>query len=148
MCLLFLKLNQSQNTKKKFFLGVFLQKPKTRFFGGENKIVLKLKFQIRISAFVLYCKRKLRTNFHQKILIFEPPGIFWKWKLWRMHCTLHAPKFWIWTSKIMHDLWLVDLFCLIKKKFQPPPYCTVHGQLAQQWWDLGFNFFRVGHPFF
>ena len=29
--------------KEKFFLGVFLQKPKTRFFGGENKIVLKLK---------------------------------------------------------------------------------------------------------
>ena len=57
-------------------LGVFLQKPKTRFFGGKNKIVLKLKFQICISAFVLYCKRKLRTNFHKKIFIFKPPGIF------------------------------------------------------------------------
>ena len=76
VCLMFLKLNQSQNTKEHFFLGVFLQKPKMRFFGGKNKIVLKLKFQIRISAFVLYCKRKLRTNFHQKILIFKPPGIF------------------------------------------------------------------------
>ena len=62
--------------EENFFLGVFLQKPKTRFFGGENKIVLKLKFQIRISAFVLNCKRKLRINFHQKILIFRPPGIF------------------------------------------------------------------------
>ena len=68
--------------EEKFFLGVFLQKPKTRFFGGENKIVLKLKFKICISAFVLYCKRKLCTNF-QKILIFKPPGIFWKWKCWR-----------------------------------------------------------------
>ena len=80
--LFFLKLNQSQNTNHKFFFGVFLQKPKTRFFGDENKIVLKLKYKICISAFVLYCKRKLCTNF-QKILIFKPPGIFWKWKCWR-----------------------------------------------------------------
>ena len=59
----------------KFLLGVFLQKPKTRFFRGKNKLVLKLKFQIGISAFVLYCKRKLR-NLNKKILIFRPPGIF------------------------------------------------------------------------
>ena len=32
-----------------------------------------------------------------------------------MHVRRHAPKFWIWTSKIMPDLWLVDLFCPIKK---------------------------------
>ena len=69
--------------EENIFLGVFLQKPKTRFFGGESKIVLKLKFKICISAFVLYCKRKLHTNFQKKILIFKPPGIFWKWKLWR-----------------------------------------------------------------
>ena len=50
----------------KFFLAVFLQKPKTCFFGGKHKIVLKLKFQICISVFVLYCERKLRTNFHTK----------------------------------------------------------------------------------
>ena len=76
VCLLFSKLNQSRNTKKQFFLGVFRQKLKTRFFGGENKIVLKLKFKICISAFVLYCKRKLYTYFQKKILIFKPPGIF------------------------------------------------------------------------
>ena len=125
MCLLFLKLNQSRNTKKQFFWGVFLQKPKTRFFEGENKIVLKLKFQIRISALVFYCKRKLRTNFHTKILIFKPPGIFWKWNLWRACASTHPPKFWIWTSKIMPDLWLVDLLCLIKKKFHTSPYYRV-----------------------
>ena len=83
VCLLFLKLNQSRNTKKKFFLCVFLQKPKTCFFGGKNKILLKLKFQICISAFVLYFKRKLHTNFQKNLLIFKSPGIFWKWKLWR-----------------------------------------------------------------
>ena len=82
VCLLFLKPNQSQNRKEKFFLTVFIQKPKTRFFGGQNKIVFKLKFQICIFAFVLFCKRKLLANFHKKILIFEPPGMFWKWKLW------------------------------------------------------------------
>ena len=26
-----------------------------------------------------------------------------------------APKFWNWTSKIVPDLWLLDLFCPIKK---------------------------------
>ena len=61
---------------EKFFLGVYLQKPKTCFFGGENKIVLKLKFKICISAFVLYCKRKLHTNFQKKILIFKPLEFF------------------------------------------------------------------------
>ena len=70
------KAESEPKPEEKFFFGCFLQKPKTRFFGGENKIVLKLKFQIRISAFVFYCKRKLRTNFHQKILIFKSPGIF------------------------------------------------------------------------
>ena len=69
------KAESEQKHKENFFLGVFLQKPKTRFFGGENKIVLKLKFKICISAFVLYCKRKLYTNF-KKILIFKPLGIF------------------------------------------------------------------------
>ena len=78
-----------------------------------------------ISAFVLYCKRKLHINFHKKILIFKPPGIFWKWKLWRACAGAQAPKFWIWTSKIMPDLWLVDLFCPIKKKFHTPPYYAI-----------------------
>lgn len=33
---------------------------------------------------------------------------------------------WIWTSKIMPDLWLLDLFCPIKKNVHTPPYCTVY----------------------
>ena len=33
-------------------------------------------------ASVFYCKNKLQANFHKKILIFESPRIFWKWKLW------------------------------------------------------------------
>ena len=51
--LLFLKLNQSWNTKTKFFWVGFLQKPKTHFFGGPKWYFLKVKFQICISAFVL-----------------------------------------------------------------------------------------------
>ena len=62
--------------KEIFFGGFFYQKPKTRFFGGPKWQFLKLKFQICISAFVLLCKRKLRADFHRKIIIFRPPGIF------------------------------------------------------------------------
>ena len=47
-----LKLKHEEN----FFWTVFLQKPKTHFFGGKNKIVLKLIFQICISAFVFIVK--------------------------------------------------------------------------------------------
>ena len=39
VCSFFLKLNQSRNTKKNLFWEGFLQKPKTHFFGGKNKIV-------------------------------------------------------------------------------------------------------------
>ena len=62
--------------KDKFFLAVFLQKPKTCFFGGKHKIVLKLKFQICISVFVLYCERKLHTNFHKKNWNLSPLEFF------------------------------------------------------------------------
>ena len=64
--LLFLKLNQSQNRKKKFVLGGFLQKPKVHFFEGPKWYFLKVKLQICFSEFGLYCKRKLHANFHTK----------------------------------------------------------------------------------
>ena len=69
--------------KEKNFCGGFLLKPKTHFFEGPKWYFLKINFQICISAFVLLCKRKLHAHFHQKILIFGPPRIFSKWKLWR-----------------------------------------------------------------
>ena len=46
------------------------------FFGGENKIVLKLKFKICISAFVLYWKRKLYTNLKKKYWYLSPLEFF------------------------------------------------------------------------
>ena len=45
-----------------------------------------------------------------------------------MKTLTRAPKFGIWTSKIMPDLWFDALFCPIKKKFQTPPYCTMYNQ--------------------
>ena len=47
------KAESEQKHKGKICFGCFSSKSKTRFFGGENKIVLKLKFKIYISAFVL-----------------------------------------------------------------------------------------------
>ena len=43
----------------------------------------------------------------------------------------HAPKFWIWTSKIMPYLQLVDLFCPIKKISTLHP--TVQYKRGQFW---------------
>ena len=63
MHLLFLNLNQSRNVKKKLVLGIFLQKPNTIFWGVQNSS-FKTKIRICFSAFVLYCKKKLRANFH------------------------------------------------------------------------------------
>ena len=45
--------------------------------------------------------------------------------------TAHVPKIWIWTSKIITDLWLSAVFCLIKKIKITPPYCTVQTHTAQ-----------------
>ena len=114
-CIVF-KSESEQKHEENFFVGVFLQKPKTRFFGDENKIVLKLKFKIDISAFVLYCKRKLNTYFQKKYWYLSPLEFFEN-----ENFDVRAPKLRIWTSKIMPDLWLVDLFCPIKKKFHTPP---------------------------
>ena len=89
--------------KENFFLGVFLQKPKLRFFGGKNKIVLKLRCQICISAFVFYCTKEASYQFSQKNIIIQAHWKFLKMKtLMRMRWC--SPKFWIWTSKIMPDL--------------------------------------------
>ena len=44
-----------------------------------------------------------------------------------------APKIWIWTSKIMPDLWLSAVFCQIKKKSLHPT-----GQRWDIWTALGY----------
>ena len=92
------------------FWSVFFFKNRKRTFSGVQNGV---EFQICISAFVFYCKRKLNANFHKKILINLGPLQFFEKENFDP-CTMHMPKFWNW-SKITPDLWLLDLFCLIKK---------------------------------
>ena len=75
-----------KHEERKKFGGVFFKNQKHTFFGCPRWYFLKVKYQICISAFLLcaLCKRKLHANFHKKILLFGPPGIFWKFKLWRV----------------------------------------------------------------
>ena len=124
--LLFLKQNQSRNKKKIFFWG-FLQKPKTHFFGGPKWYFLKVKFQICTSAFVLYCKRKLHANFHKKYKYLSPLE-FLENENFDVHELVLATKFWNSTSKIIRvpDLWLLDLFCPIKKISTLHPTVQAH----------------------
>ena len=102
-----LKLSQSWNTKN--------------FLGG----VLKLKFWICFSAFVLLSKKKLHADFYKKLYYLGPLEYFENENLAacspaRAAC---AAKIWIWTYKIMLDLWLSAVFCTIKKIQITPPYC-------------------------
>ena len=57
-------------------LVFFFKNQKLAFWGGKNKIVLILKFQICIFAIVLYCIRKLHTNFHKKCWYLSPLEFF------------------------------------------------------------------------
>ena len=54
------------------FWGGFLQKPKPHFFGGLKWYFLKVKFQICISAFVLYVKGSSMPIFTKNINIWAP----------------------------------------------------------------------------
>ena len=62
--------------KEKKNWGVFFKNQKHAFLGLQNSSFKKFKFRICFSAFVLLSKRKLHADFHKKILIFRPPGIF------------------------------------------------------------------------
>ena len=58
--------SEPTETGRQIVCVFFLQIPKALFFSVKNKIIFKLKFQTCIFAFVFYCKRKLRANFHKK----------------------------------------------------------------------------------
>ena len=102
MRLLFLKLNQSRNTKKTKFLS-FSLKTKNVLFWGSKIVVFKTQISNLFFCVCFLCKRKLHADFHKKILIFR--------------------LILIRTSKIIPDLWLSTVFCLIKKINITPPYC-------------------------
>ena len=56
--------------------------------------------------------------FTKNIDIYVWPLEFFEKENFDAHAPMRAarmPKLWIWTSKIMPDLWLLDVFCPIKK---------------------------------
>ena len=84
VCLLFLKLNQSRNTKK-IVLGVFFNNQKRTFSGVQNGTFKNSNFKFVFLRLFFNVKGSVMPMFN-KILIFGPPGIFWKWKClhWRV----------------------------------------------------------------
>ena len=62
--------------KENFFWGGFSSKTKNALFRGPKWYFSKVKYQICISAFVLYCKRKLYANFHKKYYFLGPLEFF------------------------------------------------------------------------
>ena len=115
--LLFLKLNQSRNTKKHFFGGFFFKIQKHTFSGVQNGIFYKLNFKLVFLCLFFNVKRSFMPIFTKKYYYLGPLEF-----VQNENFDARAPKFWIWTSKIIPDLWLLDLFSLIKTNFHTPPY--------------------------
>ena len=111
---MFLKLNQFWNAKKK----LLKLKNQNALFGGPKWNFLKVKFQICIVAFVL--QKEAPCQFlQQNINIWVPLNFLKKETL---KCVgraeiLELDFYWI----IKPDLWLLYLFCQIKKNFHTPP---------------------------
>ena len=75
--LLFLKLNQSQNTETIFFGWGFFKHQKRTFSGVQNGTFKKSNFKfLFLPLFFNVQYKDLHANFHKKILIFGPTGIF------------------------------------------------------------------------
>ena len=116
-------------TQKSPFLGVNHFFP--IFFFQFNIIDTQMLFwsvflKTHKKTVINCCKRKLHANFHKKMLIFGPRGNFLKMKT-LMRFRWRTRKIWIWTSKIIPDIWLVDLFWPIKKNstLHPTVYCSL-----------------------
>ena len=113
--LFFLKLNQAK-TQRTNFWGGFYFKNKNSLFWGTKIVVFKTQISKKCSAFVLLYKRKHHADFDRKILIFRPPGIFWKKKKLCCACAGVWPKILIWTSKIIPDLLLSQVPSSVRSK--------------------------------
>ena len=79
------------------------------FFDGTKQQFLKLKL-----------KKKFCKFSNKNINIWAHWNFFEMKNLTRVRRCV--PIFQIWTFKIIPDLWLLDLFCPIKKKIHTPPY--------------------------
>ena len=114
-----IKAKSKPKHEEKHFLRVFFKNQKLFFSGVLNGTFLKSNFIFVFLRFFFNVKGSSMPIFIKKILIFGPPGIFVN-----VNFDSHAQKIQIWTFKIIPDLWLVDLFWLIKKNFHTPPYWT------------------------
>ena len=122
---------ESKLRHKETNVGGFSSKTKNAVFWGSKMVLFESQISNLYFCVCSLNKKKILAYFHQKILIFGPPGIFWKWKLGRA-C---VPKFWNLTSKIIPDLWLLDLFCPINTNFHTSPYTVLSRSsfISVQW---------------
>ena len=81
--LLFLKLNQSRNTKKNIFWGVFLQKQKTCSFGS---IFLNSNFEF-VFLHLFFMEKEAPCQFSQKNINIQAPSKFLEMKTLPRVCT-------------------------------------------------------------
>ena len=72
VCLLFLKLNESQNMKNKFVCGGFLQKPKHGFLGVQNSSFKNSNFKFVFLCLFFDVKRSFMPIFTKNINIEAP----------------------------------------------------------------------------
>ena len=98
-------------------MWVFQQKPKTRFFGGPKWKSLKLNFEFVFLRLFFNVKGSFMPIFTKNINIYVDPLEFFE----NENFGPRVLKIWIWTSITMPDLWLLDLFCPIKKIFTLHP---------------------------
>ena len=96
---------------------------------------MKLKFKICISAFVLFCKRKPYTNFHQKYWYLSPLEFFWKWKLWPT-CTGIRSRRNFGFGLLKSCLTLGYLTCSVRSKKIPHSTLIFMSQIKKNWWIL------------
>ena len=95
-------------TERTFVHLFFLKVNQRRSMKHEDKFFLCLFFNIK----------KASCQFSQKNINIWVPWNFLKMKTLVRNLGIRL-------LKIIPDLWLLDLFCPIKKKFQTPPYCVL-----------------------
>ena len=93
--------------KKKKFGGS--SKTQNTLFQGSRMVIFGTQI-LNLYFCFFKCKRTVSANLHQKILIFKPVEFFEN-----VNFAVRAQKIWIWTYKIMPDLWFSAVFCPIKK---------------------------------
>ena len=71
--------------KEKKCLVFFFKNQKRTYLGVQNGTFKKSIFIFVFLRLFFNVKERFMPIFIKQIFIFGPPGIFWKWKLWRTH---------------------------------------------------------------